>query len=250
VLEFLVTSKVRRRLLEVLWRESGQGSVTDLARRAGVGFAGAYRELHAMHRFGLVVADRGPGAESFRANRDHPLAAALQALVGPTSETPADTETARTRGGLRALGAPILAEPVEELERPVEEVLVRGVVLAHRDPAVARALPVCIFKVRERLDPARLQEHARRLRERHGVGFFLDLTAELSGDRVFLAWAKPLRDHRRTLTCDFFFVSGASEFQRRLAEERTPDVARRWGFRMNMDVESFRSLFERFVHAA
>ncbi|MBN1770309.1 MAG: hypothetical protein JXB32_03530 [Deltaproteobacteria bacterium] len=178
------------------------------------------------------------------------MAAVLEALVQPAAEIPEEDDAARTRAELRSLGAPVLAEPVTVVERPVEEVLVRGVALAHRDPAVARALPVCIHKVRRRVDPARLQAFARDLRERHGVGFFLELTAGLSGDDELRGWAKPLFDLRRTLTRDFFSASGESKLARRLAEERAPDVARRWGFRMNMDLESFRSLFERFVDAA
>jgi hypothetical protein len=249
-LESLVTSKVRRRLLELLWASNESGSAARLARLAGVGFSGAYRELQRLHRAGLVLAERDSGAESFRANRKHPLDAALQILVQPNPEMPPDAAAVRTRGELRLLGAPILAEPVESVARPLEEAIVRGVALAHRDPAVARALPICIFKVRQRLDPTVLRVVARRLGERHGVGFFLALTAELSGDDRLRQWARPMRDHRRTLTRDFFFAASSSKLQRGLAEERTPDVARRWGFRMNMDVESFRSLFERFVDAA
>jgi hypothetical protein len=49
---------------------------------------------------------------------------------------------------------------------------------------------------------------------------------------------------------DLFLVPAGSKYQSRLAEERTPAVARRWGFRMNMDLDSFRSLFDRFAHAA
>jgi hypothetical protein len=237
-------------LIVLLWRQNESGSVAELAKRAGVGFASAYRELHAMRRLGLVTSERRSGAESFCANAAHPLAGALRALVVSPTEPLRDDETDRTRGELRALGAPLLGEPTETVQRPVEEAIVRGVALAHRDPAVARALPICLFKSKDRLDGARLREFARRLGEKQAVGFFLDLTSELSGDARWADWSRPLRDRRRKVANDFFHGTTASRRQRRLAEERSPDVARRWGFRMNMDIESFRSLFERFVHAA
>jgi hypothetical protein len=236
--------------LDLLWRRNEHGSVTELARRAGVGFASAYRELRAMQRLGLTTSERTSGVESFRANAAHPLADALRSLVAPMDATTNDEETDRTRGQLRALGAPLLAGAPETIDGPVEEVLVRGAALAHRDPAVARSLPVCLFRARDRIDAGRLREVARRLSERHAVGFFLELTAGLSGDARLTDWSRALRDHRRRATQDFFFGPSASGLQRRLADERTPEVARRWGFRMNMDLESFRSLFERFVHVA
>jgi len=250
VLGYLVTSKARRRLLELLWGQGARGSVTELAKRAGVGFANAYRELHAMKRLGLAVSERKTGAESFRAGAGHPLAAALRALVAaPGAGTP-DGEAEWTRGRLRTLGAPLPAEPAELGGIPLEEVLVRGVALAHRDPAVARALPLCFWKSRDRINPQRLREAARSLGERQAVGFFLELTAELSGDRRLAEWSQLFRDRRRKLAQDLFLAPAGARFQSRLAEERAPAVARRWGFRMNMDLESFRTLFDRFAHAA
>jgi hypothetical protein len=250
MLGYLVTSKARRRILKLLWVQNAHGSATELAKRAGVGFANAYRELHAMKRIGLAISERQAGAESFRANTRHPLAAAIRVLVAaPDAATPAE-EAERTRGLLRTLGAPLPAEPISLAESPVEEVLVRGVALAHCDPAVARALPLSFWKSRERIDPQRLLDAARRLGERQGVGFFLELTAQLSGDRRLTAWSRSFGDRRRKVVRDLFLVPVGSKFQNRLAEERTPAVARRWGFRMNMDLESFRSLFDRFAHAA
>jgi hypothetical protein len=224
--------------------------VTELARRAGVGFANAHRELHAMKGLGLVVADREARAESFHANAAHPLARALRALVAaPVAATP-DGDAERTRAQLRALGAPLLGGRSSAAVLSVEEVVVRGAILAHRDPAVARTLPLCIWNARDRIDAVRLRETSRRLGEREAVGFFLELTAALSGDARFVEWSRPLRDRRRTVPRDFFPASSASRYQSRLAASRTPAVARRWGLRMNMGLESFRTLFERFAGAA
>ena len=76
------------------------------------------------------------------------------------------------------------------------------------------------------------------------LGLFSDLTAELSGDRSLAAReARPLlgEARRRVRASQFFKLRSATE--RRLAELKTPAVARRWGFRMNMSADSFASMF-------
>jgi hypothetical protein len=248
VLNFLVTSRARRHLLQLLWAQEGVGSTAQLAAGAGVGFATAHRTLQAMRAAGLVVAERRGHARVYRANRDHPLAAALRTLVTAPTTTPGDTPEARdVRGHLAALGAPVQAEP-QPPTVSVEETVVRGVHLAHSDPDVARTLPVCLFRQRNTLDPMRLQAQAKQLGEKHSLGFFLDLTAQLSGDRRFATWARPLRDRRFTGPHSFFHAATVLRSRRaqHLAEERTPQVARRWGWRMNLDLEAFRSTFEKF----
>jgi hypothetical protein len=232
----------------LLWAQEGVGSTAQLATEAGVGFATAYRTLQAMQAAGLVVAERRAHARVYRANHGHPLAAALRALVTAPAPPPGDTPEARqVRGHLAALGAPVQAEP-QSPTASVEETVVRGVHLAHSDPDVARTLPVCLFRQRDALDPMRLQAQAKHFGEKHSLGFFLDLTAQLSGDRRFATWARPLRDRRFTGRHPFFHAAAVLRSPRaqRLAEERTPQVARRWGWRMNLDLETFRSTFEKF----
>ena len=43
--------------------------------------------------------------------------------------------------------------------------------------------------------------------------------------------------------CSFF--SPTTERERKLAEMRTPEVARKWGFCMNMGMDSFESMFKK-----
>ncbi len=248
MLDFLVTSKARRRLLDMLWRQGERGSTARLAELAGVGFASAYRELHAMQTVGLALAEREGAAQLYRANAAHPLAEVVRALVTAATPPPAeDAEVRRLRGQLAALGAPLQHEAVEPPTAPVEATVARAVQIAHRDPVVARTLPVCLYRQRDALDPARLRKHAAQLGEKHALGFFLGLTAELSGDRRFNVWAKPLRDRRRTAQRAFFSTASRSPRERRLAEERTPRVARYWGWRMNMGLDTFRATFEKFA---
>jgi len=74
---------------------------------------------------------------------------------------------------------------------------------------------------------------------------FLELTAELSGDRSLAREARPLarEERRRKRASQFFKLRSATE--RRLAELKTPAVARQWGFRMNMSGDSFASMFRK-----
>src|SRR5688572_850765 len=93
MLSFLVTSKARRRLLELLFGEGAEGSASELAKQAHVAFAGAYRELQEMKALGFVasaVPDAG-GAEVFRANDANPATRLLRDLVrAPESAHPND----------------------------------------------------------------------------------------------------------------------------------------------------------------
>jgi len=120
--------------------------------------------------------------------------------------------------------------------------LVRGASLARRDPVVARSLPLCFWRLRESLDLKALAALATRAEDKHTLGFFLELTGELGGDRRLVGLSESLRDHRMTSVRDFFqapFAHGGVV--------RDFSLAAKWGFRMNMDLNSFRSLFEKFV---
>jgi hypothetical protein len=246
--EFLVTSKARRRLLTLLWSEGESGSVSELAQRAGVGFASAYRELQAMRRLGLVASERRGGATVFSANRGHPSAAAISTLVTSHTERASGSDDA-VRGRLAALGAPLLARSTPKPRGSVEETLVAGVALAHRDPAVARSLPVAFYRQADRVNPDRLSALARERSEKAAVGLFLDLTAQLTGDRRFSTWARPLRDRRVHARRPFFYTRSAA-LSAASQPDRSPSVAHRWGFRLDLPLEDFVSLFDKAERAS
>jgi predicted transcriptional regulator len=81
MLEYLVTSRVRRELLRCLWVDEESGSVSALARGSGVSFAAAHRELEAMKAAGLALVERRGAALEYRADRRHPQARVLIALL-------------------------------------------------------------------------------------------------------------------------------------------------------------------------
>ncbi len=244
MLEYLVTSKVRRRLLLLLWGEGERGTASELAGRIDAAFASTHSELKAMERALLIVAKREDGRDVYAANFDHPEAATLRRLVeagrGPTALV-RSREDDGVRAELKALGAPLGGvEEASSVSRPVE-VLMKGVRLARRDPVVAKSLPVCFWRQRGAVDEQSLLELVARPEEKHALAFFLAVTAYLAKDRSFAAVAEKLRDHRVRSTRPFFLQTSRHD-----SGVRFP-LAARWGFTMNVSLESFRSHFEKFV---
>jgi hypothetical protein len=245
VLDYLVTSRARRQLLRRLWSDKASGSVSELARATGVSFAAAHRELEAMKAAGLTVAERSGVATVYRANLTHPQGEALTALLTAAPPLHRVSEEQRLRGQLAALGAP-LGGPSPKRALPVEDVLADGLVLAHQSPTVARVLPVAFWRQRDKLDYERLERAATARDERHSLGFYLELTGRLGRDPRLVRSARSLRDRRRTALRPFF-SGGRGEFARAAAEERSPALARRWGWLMNMELDSFSTAFRKHV---
>ncbi len=247
--EYLVTSRARRQLLRRLWADRVSGSVSALARASGVSFAAAHRELEAMKAAGLTVAERDGAATVYRANRAHPQADVLTALLTAAPAAHGASEEQRLRGRLAALGAPLGGPAQATRHLPPEEVLADGLVLAHHSPTVARVLPVAFWRQRDKLDYERLVRAATLRDERQALGFYLELTGQLGGDRRLVRRASRLRDRRRTALRPFF-SGGRGSFARAAARERSPALARRWGFLMNMELESFATAFRKHVPVA
>jgi hypothetical protein len=150
------------------------------------------------------------------------------------------------RAWLAHYGAPLGGQSlVAGLVAPdLEKVVVDGLALSRRDASVARVLPVLLWLHRDDLDLSKLRRLAASEDRERALGFFLDLTARLSGDRRMRNAATALRAARPPAPTKFF-ARRESPLARMVAEERAPSVARMWGYRMNMPMDSFRSLFER-----
>jgi hypothetical protein len=233
MLDFLVTSGARRKLVSMLFDGATSGSLEELARTAVIGRASAHRELRAMQNLGLVVSGRQGGHEVFRASNTE-SAKLLRKLVKSAPEPMKLAKSARAE--LRTLGAPLWVKPRHVTD--VEDALVRGVKEAHADPNLATVLPLSFVGAAERgLDPIRLLKLARDSGEKSAVGFFLDLTSLVTHDVRFNKWARAFRDRRCRAERPFFH--GETRFTKMLAERNTPPVARDWGFRMNMPAEAF-----------
>jgi hypothetical protein len=241
MLSYLVSSKGRRRLLSLLWVERASGTATQLAGRARVSFATAYRELQAMKRWELVRTTSSEDGEVFAANEIHPQAHLLAELVSPPPQRPVDPQVAEVRAQLAQAGAPLRADLPVTPTVPVEDLMLDSLRLARRDPEIARVLPVFLFRqLQQGLDIDRLAERAGEQGSRHVLGFFLALTARLSGDTALARRARALRDHR-VKNQELFLTSSASRSSKAFA------LARAWGLRMRADAEWFESLFRKFV---
>ncbi|MGH9893703.1 MAG: hypothetical protein ACREA0_17300, partial [bacterium] len=81
--------------------------------------------------------------------------------------------------------------------------------------------------------------------EKQALGYFLELAGRLGGDTQLRKTAQSLSDKRRSRS-RMFFAGHHGPHEVALTRRNTPRVAKKWGYLMNMPVESFRSTFEKF----
>ena len=242
----------RWRLLRALWRDNARGSVRALARQTRLSYSTAYSELKRLEQASLARSRAVGNALVFEASRDHPLVGAIEALMcaPENAESPeTEVEPNRVLANLASLGAPVHSDSDPDGDLNPEEMVAQGLRLVHGNPALARAYPVLLARNRSRLDLERLRQRATELKEKQTLGFFLDLTGTLANDRHLRAFAQTLKD-RRVKKVREFFEGPHGKYSRRLADQRTPQVARDWHFRMNMDMDNFRTLYSKFCETS
>lgn len=128
----------------------------------------------------------------------------------------------------------------------LEEVVAEALALSHRDPTVARALPVVLWRLRKRVNVERLMKEAKRRDEKQALGYFMELAGVLGSDAGLKRAAAGLIDKRRTRR-RMFFAGQQGPHELALTRRDTPAAASRWGYLMNMSVESFKSTFDAFA---
>jgi hypothetical protein len=211
-------------------------------------YSSAHAELRRLERASLVRSQVVGNSLVFQARKDHRVAPAVEALVLASAHAQSTGERSQPRqvlADLASLGAPIRAEASPAADLVPEEAVARGLRLTHRYPTLARALPVLLARNRSRLNLESLRQRTTTLNEKQTLGFFLELTAMLTNDRELRAFAQTLRDRRVRRVRDFF-EGPHGKYARRLANQRTPEVARAWLFRMDLDMDNFRSLYSKF----
>jgi len=244
--KYLVTSKTRRRLLERLWRDHQSGTASELARRLERAFAGVYKELQAMEDAGLATSTWDGKHRVYQAEHAHPLGNLLETLVKEST----GQKRERMKDGVVLEKLAYLGLPVSGPKRApkaadcVEELLVLGAADARDDPTAARAFPVVLWKLRDQLNFKLIEKYSRKQGQKQNVGFLLELAGKLGGDHHLVAEARAMRDHRRRKLQHYFRAD--SDYAQSLAELRTPDLARDWGWLMNMGYDAFESTFEKF----
>lgn len=244
--------RARRELFRLLWGQGVAGNISDLARRAKVIFSAAHRELEAMRGAGLAQAERSGTELVYRAESGHPQAGLLRQLakapVGVQAHDRGDHDD-DVRGWLTAAGAPLGSPRPRRRSPPLEEALVEALTLSHRDATVARVLPLVLWRQRERLNLDRLVLQASRRDERPALGYFLELAGQFGGDAHLVRAARALRDRRRTGTRPFF-TGPQGRHAAAVARRNTPKEALRWGYVMNMGLDSFKAMFDKFAGPA
>ena len=211
-----------------------------------------HRELEAMRAEGLASSERVGRTLVYRANGKHRQAALVRRLLEERTAagTQASARAEQVRGWLALAGAPLLvSQPVSDRGPRLEKVLAKALTLSHDDATVARALPLVFWAQRDRLDYDRLVREATRMNERHTLGFFLELTGLLAGDGRFVTLAGRLRDRRRSRV-RLFFARPHGRLALAAARRKTPRLARRWGYLMNMGLDSFASAFAKHTQVA
>ena len=148
------------------------------------------------------------------------------------------------RAWLAHYGAPLYGVSVvaRRAAPDLEKLVVDALALARRDPSLTRALPVLLWRRRRDLDMAKLRHLAEGSGRERALGFFLALAGRLSGDRRLRSAAAALRP-LSPFPPENFFTNHQGPLARALAEKNTPVVARSWGYRMNMGMDAFESVF-------
>lgn len=127
----------------------------------------------------------------------------------------------------------------------LEELLPQATRLAHHDATVLRTLPLLVARHAEELSVDLLQRAATREQQEAEIGMLLALTGSLIGNEKLQRSAEVFA-HARKSTPELFFQTSGSDREYRLAQLRTPQVVREWGFLMNMPEDVFRTLLDKY----
>ncbi len=259
MLRYVLRGRAHREVFRLLWGRQARGSVSELARLAGVSFSAVHKELESMRESGLASCERVGGELHYRAKSDHPRATLFRDLAGLPGEpvpgkAPAGSGEAHhddaVRSWMASVGAPLGAPRPTTRVPLLETVLVEALKLAHRDATVARVLPFTMWRRRRDWAFDRLVEEATRHDERPALGCFLEMAGRLGGDRALVRAALGLRDKRRRKMRMFFENRQSGRYALALTLRNTPREARRWGYYMNMSLDSFEAPFQKCPEAS
>jgi len=171
--------------------------------------------------------------------------AAGDKLTMETMDVPEQAnDWAATAETLVSLGAPLSGWRPHRRLAP-EAALASALLFASTDASILRSLPVVLARTWRELDWSKLEKSARAQDSLALLGMLTELTASLAGLKELgekaRRWWTPPRETRH-------LFHPRNDFDRELAEHRTPPVARKWGFLMNIGEDSFRALYERHAN--
>jgi AcrR family transcriptional regulator len=241
-LETLFPGKARRAVLAALFTEKHvEGmSMSELARRASLTPRAMAVEVRKLETSGFVSVEAVGTAYVVRPVASSPVVKALRAFLAATQAPlrSSDAGAKAVRASLTAFGA-LLPDAPDSRPLSLTETVLRGLALARDDATVFRTLPAVVAANAKAFDWVELKDRARHMKLKAELGMLLDLTADVSGDRTLHDHANELWDGRRK-RLEYFPLVG-NTYEEQLADRRTPAAAARWGFRMNMPIDVFRS---------
>jgi len=126
----------------------------------------------------------------------------------------------------------------------LQDLALRAVTYSRQDSALARMLPVFLWRNREALDLDQLARKGRRLGEARALGYFLELAGTLGRDGRLRRAAARLRSRAYARRPEYLFVNAPrNPFEAMAAEQQTPAEARRWGLLTGTPADSFATYF-------
>jgi hypothetical protein len=193
---------------------------------------------------------RQPGAPRWTGLRF----ARLTDLISSTIETPNSWVTGSSGSvqmkmpnqqvvleSLVAYGAPLGGYAPAKKPLPFEQTLVLALTAARANSTVLRVLPAVLRNHATQVQLDALKRWAERLHQKAELGFLLDQTDKLFDVPRLRGLVKDLVHAKHPeKPVPFFDFDAASERALKLAQTRTPEVARHWGFVMNMPDSSFK----------
>lgn len=227
-------------------------SVLDLSKMAEMPYATTHTTLQKLKETRLVVLQSTNEKVLYAVNRaDENVRKLFELLFKfvPKEDTQdtKDVTDDDVLWNLAGLGAPLVVENKSQKELPLEKTVALALNVVRRNPTAARALPLVLAENSSRMNYARLRYWAKEAKATRTLGFFLDLTHALQGRSRFKKMANELLD-RRVKQNEPFFKTSSTKYAMMLAHRKTPSLARKWHFTMNMSLNDFRSVFEKFYH--
>lgn len=248
---FLFRNKSQQELARLLWCQGLSASVREFSLMSGLSYATTHEELHQMEKSGLVKKIVQGRSTIFSTSLSKTEQNVVNALF---SESVFFQKNSTFQSQLLEFGLPYSGNSQDLGDDPVadlEELVARASWKSKRNPTLARALPVMLYKVCPRLHQHRLMFWAHKYDVKKEVGFFIELTGVLSKNSKIKKMSRGFYDQRWS-QADFLFEAekDLQGFQAKLIEVNTPELAKRWFLKMNLGIDSFASLFAKFSKEA
>lgn len=245
LLSFLFKTKKHQKLVELLLVEKLTASMHELALMSGLGYATTYELLHKMEKMDLVKKAKQGRSTLFTSNLSPEDLKSFKLLMNRQEVK------RKPLGEFKELDLPLVGDLKEfqrEKAQSLEELLVKTVVLAKKNSTLLRVLPLLVKRLYSRVNPHQLVYWSKQHHVDRELGFVLELTSKLSGDRKLSTLAKKLMDNRWSKPVPFLeSEKGLSGFQEMLVQENTPALAKKWFLTMNMGLDSFESHYRKFA---